>query len=410
MSKPLDNYYAILELSIEADADEITQAIKFMRRRWRQQQGSPDKERARLADERMSQLEEAGTILLEPTKRAEYDAQLIGQPPAPPATEQTSTGEWSSRAKHYYDTGDMGNALIAAERGINLDQNDEQSWFIYMDAALELERFDEADFASAELVLRRPTDPEVYDRRGRALSGLGRYREAEQSYLTALRCNPSNHDYAKRATYAKLDQGRIDEALLDARQYLNEGSAESAWGLILHIGWRLNENFREEEALNLVVEFIERTNDPELLSYVAWEAVQGLCDRYEFDVAQRGIDQLLSSDPNNEDFQRAGNTITYNLLQADETVAATGWACRVHQRCPAPVRVRDALGRAVVHDVLDKLDKLSYSDLWEKEPLLASMNVLLDIADMAGPEDEDTLESIENLRDLVEEYERLYGF
>ena len=137
----------------------------------------------------MAQLEAAELTLLNESARVKYNAVLAAQETAPESTVLSPTrseSSWGVRAEEYYRDGDVRNAFAAAKKGTDIDPDDAQSWLIYLLAAADLERFDEADFASAELVRRTPGNVDAHVRRGEVLDRLERFPEAEAVFRQAV--------------------------------------------------------------------------------------------------------------------------------------------------------------------------------------------------------------------------------
>lgn len=213
-----EDYYSLFEIPSEAGTDEIRKLLRESRRRWRQQAGSPDLERRRRAEQRMEQIESAEQVLLDAQARADYDSSLAAHrnaaPPARPSASRNSSTDWGSRAAEYLETDDPRNALLAAKRGTEADPEDTKSWLMYARAATALEKHDEADFASAELLHRVPGAANLQFRAD-ILEKTERFAEAELLFRRASDMEPESPYYPSRAAWSVLDQGRIDEAVAE---------------------------------------------------------------------------------------------------------------------------------------------------------------------------------------------------
>ncbi len=255
----IDNYYELFEIDPGADEDAIRASIRAARKRWRQLTGSPDKERARLAEQRMEELEAAETTLLDAAARTTYDAELTTQLSTPAAAPQVpQTTDWGERAKAYYLAGDVRNAYTAAKKATDVDAENTLGWLVYVWAATDLTRYDDADFASAELVERLPQLDTSHELRGGVLDAMGRYREAEIAFRKAVALTPSNAYYQGRAAWAVLDQGRVDDAVAEA--------------------WKLVERFPGEEypakVLRAAAESLREKGRPQQALQLAWRLLQ----------------------------------------------------------------------------------------------------------------------------------------
>ena len=179
----------------------------------------------------MAQLEAAELTLLNESARVKYNAVLAAQETAPESTVLSPTrseSSWGVRAEEYYRDGDVRNAFAAAKKGTDIDPDDAQSWLIYLLAAADLERFDEADFASAELVRRTPGNVDAHVRRGEVLDRLERFPEAEAVFRQAVVLDPSAVYQRVRAAWAVLDQGHTQPAVEEAWQIMEWFPHESS--------------------------------------------------------------------------------------------------------------------------------------------------------------------------------------
>ncbi len=336
MADQLDNYYQILDIEFGADEATIEAAIKASRKRWRQMQGSPDKERARLAEQRMEQLEAASGTLLEPSARAAYDAALNSQLSAPPvAASPTATTDWGERAKQYYNDGDLRNALTAAKKGTDVDSENNLTWLYYVLAATDLKLLDDADFASAELVNRVPDLHTSHDLRGSVLDSMKRYREAEISYRRAASLEPNNAYYLGRAAWAVLDQGRTDEAIAEAKEIAARFLESDYPARVLRAaGDTLRTENRPQEALQLANELLAvNATDKESIT-LAILSLEDIAKQGDVGTASTAAWGLLNTYPNDPDVRRVVRFVIGEMgirkLHAD----ALTWARALLQRFP----------------------------------------------------------------------------
>ena len=72
----MENYYEVLDLSPEAESEEIRAACETQYNEWRQRVVHHDPKIVEKANANLRRIEEARAILLDPDKRAQYDARL----------------------------------------------------------------------------------------------------------------------------------------------------------------------------------------------------------------------------------------------------------------------------------------------------------------------------------------------
>lgn len=362
MTEALDNYYAILDIEMGADTATIEQAVKASRKRWRQMQGSPDKDRARLAEQRMEQLEAASEILLDDTRRAQYDAQLTQQlatPSAPAAA--TAATDWAQRAREYYENGDVRNAFTAAKKGTDVASEDPNCWFYYVLSAIDLKRLEDADFASAELVHRLPGAHTSHDLRGSVLDQMRRYKEAEISFRTAAKLEPSRAYYHGRAAWAVLDQGRIDEAVSEARDVAARFPGDEYPGRVLRAAVdALREAKRPADALALARELLTGSmpNDEDLI-LSAILAVQEMEKRGDVGTACTEAWNLLDLFPGDAQVQRLTRYVVYSLQGRGLDSDALAWARALQQRFPHDPEFAEMLASCILTEAEGQMAQTS---------------------------------------------------
>lgn len=332
----VDNYYELFEIAMDADAEGIRVSLRAAGKRWRQLTGSPDKERARLAEMRMEQREAAETLLLDPAARAQYDSELAAQLAAPVEVPTApATTNWSERAKGYYYDGDVRNAFTAAKKATDLNPEDNVGWLVYVWASTDLKRYDDADFASAELVQRAPEVDTSHELRGGVLDAMGRYKEAEIVFRKAASLTPSSAYYQGRAAWAVLDQGRIDEAAREAWTLCERFLREDYPPKVLRaVAEALREKKRPVEALQLMQRLASSrpVQDETLVQLVlAIESIEKLAS---VDTAMAEAWRLLDAYPDNPRVQQVVRYVILSLRERHREADALAAARSLLARTP----------------------------------------------------------------------------
>ena len=341
------DYYTLFEIDRGADAAAIQAALKASRKRWRQLTGSPDKERARLAEQHMEHLEAAENVLLEESARAVYDAQLAAQAAVPVAATSataapaTATTDWGERAKAYYFDGDVRNAYAAAKKGTDTDAENNLAWRVYVWAATDLKRYEDADFASAELVQRVPQDATSHELRGGVLDAMGRYAEAEKSFRRAVSLAPANVYFQGRATWAVLDQGRIDDAIREAWALVERFPADDYPVKVLRAASEaLRERKRPQEALVLAKGILSRNPQDEDTVLLAVVAIQDIESTGDVSAALAEAWLLYDAYPHDEKAQRLVRYVIAALRERGMAAAALVESRKLLARQPQDQEVR----------------------------------------------------------------------
>lgn len=366
-----EDYYRLFEIARDADEAAIRAAIKAARKRWRQLTGSPDKDRARLAEQRMEQLEAAETILLDDDARARYDAELDATRPAPAAvpnqapspepkgsTPPAPTVDWGERARKYYFDGDFQNAFLAAKKGTDLTPENNLAWSFYGWSAIDLKRHQDADFASAELVHRLPNDASAHELRGAALDAVGRYADAETAFRNASRFAPANSYYQGRAAWALLDQGRANEAVAEAWKIVDRFPDDDYPPRVLRAAaeW-LRERNRPTEAFAIVAALLSKRPADDDTILAAALSLETMADTGEVDAALVEAWRLLDAYPHDGRVQGTVRYLIYSLRQSGRSGDAVVQARNLLSRYPDDQSAREALAWARIIDAQDRMSK-----------------------------------------------------
>lgn len=353
----VDDYYTLFEIDGSADPDAIRAALKAARRKWRQLTGSPDKERARMAEQRMEQIEAAETTLLDAPSRAAYDQALAAAvASSAPAAPEPATSGWGERAKAYYYDGDVRNAFVAAKKGTDTDADDVLAWLVYVWAATDLKRHEDADFASAELVHRMPGDATPLELRGGVLDGMGRYAEAERAFRAAVAIAPANPYYQGRVAWAMLDQGRIDEAVREAWALVDRFPDDTyAVKVLRAASEHLRDRKRPKEALDLAGSILGRfPSDTDAVLLVVL-AVQDLESAGDVQTALAEAWRLHDAYPHDERAQRLVRYVIGALRQRRMAGAALTESRRLLAAHPEDEHARTAFALSRIAEAETRL-------------------------------------------------------
>lgn len=356
----VDDYYTLFDIDAAADADTIRAGLKAARRKWRQMTGSPDKNRARTAEQRMEQIEAAETTLLDASSRAAYDRELTSARSAPAAAAPTApepvASGWGERAKAYYDAGDVRNAFLAAKKGTDADPAGLLAWFVYVWAATDLKRHEDADFASAELVHRMPGDPVPLEMRAGVLDGMGRYAEAERAFREAVALAPANPYYQGRVAWAMLDQGRVDEAVREAWTLVDRFPDDTfALKVLRAAAEYLRDRKRPKDALALAGSILGRfpgDSDAVLLVVLAVQDIEAAGD---IQTAVAEAWRLHDSYPDDERAQRLMRYVIAGLRQRGLAREALAESRRLLGAHPGDEEVRAAFALSRIAEAETRL-------------------------------------------------------
>lgn len=212
----LPGLYDVLGLAPGARDDEIRNAITEQRRLWRRRTTSPDIAVRQEAERRMQQFTEAEQILLDPSRRPTYDAQIFGSAP-PQAPPNVSKDErWLVRALEQLDQQQYEVASFTARRAVEADPENSYAWSVLAEALASAGELMPAVDAIERALRLRPEDARLHAVRGSVFIKLNDLDRAVSAFRAASRLDPREPQYAVRAIEAMIDSRQLDQAMAEA--------------------------------------------------------------------------------------------------------------------------------------------------------------------------------------------------
>lgn len=217
------NYYELLSISQDAGRVSIEQAIKKTRRLWNNRANNPDASIRAEAEQHVREIAEAEKILLNESKREDYDRQL-SQSPRSDGVDRQSSGnspDWEAEFFQAYDRELDDYAAQIAQRAIAANEGNGRAWFLYGEALRRggnIERaIEPLQHASALL----PDDARVYRQLGFAYMDAERQADALKAFYSATNCDPNDSEYYSLRAMLFRNAGMIDQSLEQARTAYN---------------------------------------------------------------------------------------------------------------------------------------------------------------------------------------------
>jgi tetratricopeptide (TPR) repeat protein len=209
------NYYELLEVSSQATAEQIKDAIKRQRRTWIKRQQAPSIERQREAEDRVRMIDGAEATLLDPDSRAAFDRQLAAYvPPAVPAQQPSEEGtSWLIRAREFLAKGDARSAAYAARQATDHQASHHEAWAVRGRADFLIGRDDDAIFEFSEAIRIKPNEDEYHFDLGSVYESKGNDQQAMRCYQEASGLAPQKPLY-KVATCGILLNNDLPEQAL----------------------------------------------------------------------------------------------------------------------------------------------------------------------------------------------------
>lgn len=225
------NYYEILGIPTSADPEQITDAIRTARKRYRQLVGAPDQQVRINAELMMSTLSEAEDTLLNRELRMVYDQQLLGI--ATQAQRQiqhaspVDTQHWIMVANEYLDSGSPESARAAIRRVFEIDSDNPQAWLIEYRALVDLNLIEDAIFAIDQVVRHNPMNEGMRIKKVQHLYQIKSYDRAIKycRFVIDRSTSLGIHDLSWwEMCFANLTYliGNVDDSFASYRQLINK--------------------------------------------------------------------------------------------------------------------------------------------------------------------------------------------
>lgn len=213
------NYYELLSISQDADRASIEQAIKKTRRLWNNRANSPDASIRAEAEQHVREIAEAEKILLNDSKREEYNRQL-SQSPRNDGADQQSSGnpsDWEEEYFQAYNRDLTDAAAQIAQRAIAANERNGRAWFLYGEALRRGGNNEGAIGPLQHASLLLPDDAKVYRQLGFAYMDVGKSNDSLKAFYNATNCDPNDSEYYSLRAMLFRNAEMIDEAISEAR-------------------------------------------------------------------------------------------------------------------------------------------------------------------------------------------------
>lgn len=210
----LDNYYNILGVAQGASTEDVQKAIAEKRREWTPRTGHPKLETRQLAEQTIKNIAEAEAILLDASKRRDYDQQLAAQVAAPEPTQTgpTQGRDWLQIARDYLVQGNSSQANYAAREATNQQTENPEAWYIRGLSSVQLGNNADAEFELNEAIRLNPNDASYHAELGDLYKNNDLWAKALPEYTRASQLEPSNVYYSAFVGLSEGALGNIEKA------------------------------------------------------------------------------------------------------------------------------------------------------------------------------------------------------
>lgn len=211
------NYYELLEISQNADRATIEQAIKKTRRIWNNRANNPDATIRAEAEMHVKEIAEAEKILLDASKRQEYDVQL-SQVPKDDVVDQTLSddSDWEEEFFRAYNRDMNDYAAQIAQSVVCANERNGRAWFLYGEALRRGGNLEQGIDALKRASLLSD-EASIYRQLGFAYLDADQYDEAYKAFKSASQLDTSDFEYHTLAANCLRMAGMITEAIAEVK-------------------------------------------------------------------------------------------------------------------------------------------------------------------------------------------------
>lgn len=228
MTERFVDFYDLLGISPQSDAETIRNAIKEKRRVWNAKQNHPNPTTRSHAEQTMRDLNEAERTLLNPSLRASYDRERPERLAAAAASipTQVSADDWEERVQFFIDNDNLVAAHRTAVEAVTHAPGSAKAWTLRGQASALLERYTDAEYELAEALRLDQNDYYPVYLLGETYRMQDKWQPAMAKFDQALRLSPDNPMVitSKAAVYIAIDQASQAVRLMEpvVRQHPND--------------------------------------------------------------------------------------------------------------------------------------------------------------------------------------------
>lgn len=235
------DFYRILRVAPSAPPGEIKQALNQELRIWSNRTNAPQLDRRQEAERMVKLLEEAESVLLDPTRRSAYDQQLRNAPPQQPKSFSDSDVAGSTdlvqQGWRLLESGDIANALFVATKATGADGNNSEAWALLAQAKFRWGDTDDSIYEYKRALSLKPNEASYYFDLGNVYESVDKLSDALQQYERASKIEPRAAVYRAAIGLLYLRQDRQKDAIEILERCVAEDPENQGFQRLLAIGY-----------------------------------------------------------------------------------------------------------------------------------------------------------------------------
>jgi tetratricopeptide (TPR) repeat protein len=237
------DYYKLLNVSRNASDDEINTALAKALRTWTLRTNHPQLEVRQDAERKIKSLEEAQVVLLEKTKRSEYDRKLVVSDAS--GTEESSLDDANLGDKtrlveegwKALTDGNVADALFLATKATESDGRNPEAWALLAEAKFRWGDIQDAIYEYKRAIALKPNQASYYFDLGAVFEAHEDWENAVQQYGRAAKIDPKTVMYRAAIGAVRIKQGDDKEGIEILEQCVKEEPENPSYHWFLAVGY-----------------------------------------------------------------------------------------------------------------------------------------------------------------------------
>ena len=212
----MQNYYKLFAVEPTATEAALRQAIRNALRLWSNRTNAPQIERRQEAERMVKAIQEAETILLSPTRRAEYNRQLSSAPADTESADKSSldsSKDLIAEGRRLLSAGHVADALYVATKATERDGANADAWALLGEARFRFGDIEDAIYEYKRAIKLKPNEPFYYYDLGDIYIEKDKLDEALTQYKRAADMAPEIPMFRAAVGRVFLRQGRSAAAI-----------------------------------------------------------------------------------------------------------------------------------------------------------------------------------------------------
>ncbi len=235
------DYYKILDVPMTAQSEEIVVAIKDKRRLWLQKTNAPQLERRQEAEVKVKQIDEAEKILLDSSKRSEYDKKLKTSSKTDERTvdeEELRVGdELVRQGWEALISDNVADAIYIGTKATEKQGDNPEAWALLAQAKYRWGEIEDSIYEYKKAIKLRPNNPEYYFDLGSVYESQKRWQDAVNNYEKASKIDPKVSVYRAAIGQVYLRVEMYEEAIKILEDCVKEEPNNTTYNWFLAIAY-----------------------------------------------------------------------------------------------------------------------------------------------------------------------------